>query len=237
MNSDMLKKRLSNFLTVITLIFFGYYLYGHIHILDPIIKAPALPMIGIGLLKILIIIISSLLTIYTLEAFGKRISLKESGYVSLLTSIGNYFGPILGGTGIRAAYLKRKFGFPYTHFIGTLYGYYLIFFFADALMGLLAILFIAKGGQYSQATTIFYATVFLVTGILMFLKLPYLRKFEDIKAGWIKVFFRRLAQVSQGWTQFSSNKKSMRKMMLVAFVLLGVDILTAYLEFSALNIN
>lgn len=232
----MLRQKLGSIIALAFLIFLVAYTVANRELLEPLLNVSVPILIAITTIKIAQIFINGLFTKVTLDAFDKPISHKESAYIALLSSLGNYFGPLLGGMGVRAAYLKKQHGFALTHFVGTLYGYYLVNFFITALIGLIgAAIVYQTAGVYSLVIILLFLGIMVSTGILFFLKVPKISGFE--KRRYIGKVYKRLNQISEGWEILASNKILFGKLLAVGLALFMVGLATAYFEFQALHIN
>jgi uncharacterized protein (TIRG00374 family) len=70
----------------------------------------------------------------------KSISSFESFYISVFSAVGNFFGFLQSGIGIRAFYLKTKYGLSISKFTMTVVIHYTITFFVFGTAGLLALI-------------------------------------------------------------------------------------------------
>ena len=70
--------------------------------------------------------------------FGTQLTPKEWFGLSVVTTMGNYITPISGGMFARAAYLKRRYRFPYAHSATLLASNYLVNFWVIGVVGALA---------------------------------------------------------------------------------------------------
>jgi len=70
--------------------------------------------------------INGLFVLRLLKGFGRLIGGMESFYISIISSLANYFIPMQGGAAIRSVYLKKTLNFPYAHFIASWGGYSLV---------------------------------------------------------------------------------------------------------------
>ncbi|MEX0881685.1 MAG: lysylphosphatidylglycerol synthase transmembrane domain-containing protein [Candidatus Saccharimonadales bacterium] len=171
------------------------------------------PLLEINIYLLGIIVLANFVGIFTnglftkfiLEPFNKFISVSESLYVSVISSIGNFFAPAGTGFGIRALYLKKKHGLPYSEFISTLSGNYVIVLLINSFMGLVALYFLRD--QYSAqylVLTIVFSLMFVVSLALSLIRFPLSEEDRVAKSkSWlVKSFFR----VIYGWSKIVSNK-------------------------------
>lgn len=232
----MLKQKAGSIVALLFLIFLISYTVANREMLTPLLEVSLPAVCFIALIKVTQIFFSGLFTKITLDAFDKPISHRESAYIALLSSLGNYFGPLLGGMGVRATYLKRKYDFSFTHFVGTLYGYYLITFFTTALIGLLGCWLVYDESKiYSPAVVFTFLGIMLATGILFIVKVPKIAGLNEKK--YTGKLYKRFNQVSEGWTILTSSKRLFAKLLLVGFGSLCIGLLTTYIEFKALGLS
>lgn len=235
MKMRKIKRQLGSILAFAFLIFLLLYLASNRELLTPLLEVPIELIIILAMVKLAQIFINGFFTKITLNAFNKPISQKESAYIALLSSLGNYFGPLLGGFGVRAAYLKKKYDFAFTHFVGTTYGYYLVSFFTSAVVGLASLAVIYNRSHiYSAPATFGLLFVAISTGILFFLKVP--KKQELLQKKYVGRFYKRLLQINEGWEILISHKRLFGKMLGLGFIMLVVGFITSWIEFIALDI-
>ncbi|HEX2162507.1 MAG TPA: lysylphosphatidylglycerol synthase domain-containing protein, partial [Thermoanaerobaculia bacterium] len=70
---------------------------------------------------------------------GARLGVREAFELSTWTTVANHLAPLVGGTGMRALYLKRVHRLPYSHFFGLQAATYVLHFALAAAGGLAAI--------------------------------------------------------------------------------------------------
>lgn len=233
----MLKNNIGRILGYVFLAFLVYYLYSNQELLEPLKSISLLSIIGISILKITLLLANGLFTKITLEAFEIKISHRESAYISLLSSLGNYFGPLLGGMGVRAGYLKKKYGLALTHFAGTIYGYYLITFFSIALIGLLSTAAIYyQSSSSSFLVTLSLLTVFATTGLLMLLRVKINSQTNNNKTIIDKIR-KRVSQVNEGWLILSNKKGLLTKLLALSMLVFLIGLFVNYVEFKILKLN
>jgi glycosyltransferase involved in cell wall biosynthesis len=233
---NYVQKNLGSIFAVMFLAFLISYLFLNKSILEPLLKITPIFLLSIGLAYTAQIVVNGLFTKVTLAAFDKKMSLKESSYVSLITSLGNYFGPLMGGLGVRGAYLKKKHSFPIAHFLGTLYGYYLITFFTTGVIGLTSLgLIYLKNGSLSLIATGVFLGIVVATGALFFIKVPRITN-KDNRFFKSKLYIN-LLKVSEGWEKLAGSKSLMKNLIALGVVAYFVGLATFKLEFMALDIS
>ncbi len=140
-----------------------------------------------------------------LRPFGKEIRLKESFYVSLISSVGNFFAPVGAGFGFRAVYLKRRHGVAFSDYISTLSGNYIIVFLVSSIFGLFS-LFNLRSRSDSRFSLILAAFIFLLAFsiFLSLFRIPGPK--PNTKNHYLRYFLENVSRVNQGWRHIVSHK-------------------------------
>jgi uncharacterized membrane protein YbhN (UPF0104 family) len=149
----------------------------------------------------------------------------EVNYLSLLSSIGNFFGPILGGASIRAVYLKKKHDFEYSKFISTLYGFYIVTFLTNALIGLLLVInYGMKVGGSTELWSVAAVFLFIFLANLALVAIP--AKVLHKIVGLFKFLPKRLIKITDlmigGWETIRVNHKLLFKLFLLNIAITSV---------------
>lgn len=194
----------------------------------------ALLLIAAG--KLLTFLSNGLFTKWTAEAFTRKFTLGEGAYISVLSAVGNFFGPLLGGTSIRAVYLKKNYDLSYSKFTSTLMGYYLILFTANSLLALVSLFLLPRTDQ-TVALMLFFGVWLLVLAGFTVNKLPKREKLaflEKTKPG--RFIVKVLYEIEDGWQALVRDRKLMLRLGLVTMLSLSATLLIVFVEFSALSI-
>lgn len=118
------KKTLAIFVLSLFGIFLGYYLYSNPKLLQNVLN------IGFGNILLLTILYGGLLLtnvgmIYaTIRLCNKKLPLKNSLFLTIYSTIINFFGPLQSGPVIRSIYLKRKIGLRIRDYTYAMLFYY-----------------------------------------------------------------------------------------------------------------
>jgi uncharacterized protein (TIRG00374 family) len=224
-------------ITVGVVAIFIFYFLNNKDDFNSVVSVPATYLLALFILKALEYLINGLFILVILGSFDKKMAIIESFYVSVISSLGNYFLPMRGGAVIRSVYLKKKFDFPYSHFISTLYGNYIIIFLLNSFIGLLSLLVIGLKYQFvSIPLTIFFGLLFLgmlfLSAVNIRFDIPLLQKLE-----FINFFRKKLNTVLDGWRIIRTNKKLVFTLFLLTasnFILITISYI---LEFDALKIQ
>lgn len=232
-----MKKYSSKLITLLFVVAFAYYGLTNKDSFSALSNVTIVSMLLIALGRCLMFLSNGLFTKWTAEAFTRKLTVGEGTYVGILSAIGNFFGPLLGGASIRAVYLKKVHNLSYSKFTSTLMGYYLILFTANALCAISALVFIDTSAQRNLLLTVFIGW-FLILVAMMFIKLPKKEKAERISS---KKIFNRLVkivyEIEDGWRTISSNKKLLVRLATLAIFNFAAILFMSFIEFRALNIG
>lgn len=229
------KLRLLITLSVFAL-FIGYFLLN-IDKFKPLLHLNIALLGLIALADLATIISNGLFIKFVLQPFRKFISISESAYVSLISSVGNFFAPVGAGFGIRAVYLKKKHGLPYGEYISTLSGNYIIVFLVNSFFALLA-LFLLRANPSPQydVLVILFSAIFVVSMAMMFIKLP--QSFiHKVSTGRGKSVYKPINQVMNGWNKIVSNKRLLVNLIWLIIVNFLLSMIIAKTEITALHFS
>ena len=99
--------------------------------------------------------------------FSIHLNWKEWFGLASVTAMGNYLTPFSGGLVARAAYLKHRYDFPYSHFLAVLAANYMIAFAAISVTGIITALTRTGIGSHSWPVLLFFiatlSTILLVS--------------------------------------------------------------------------
>ena len=105
--------------------------YGYKHLND--FKQLSLVSPELLVIIVLITLVNLFLNGYAfdilLTPYNVKLNKKEKLLVPLMTNFYNYITPFRGGMAARAVYLKKKYNFKYTDFLGTMMSAYILMFF------------------------------------------------------------------------------------------------------------
>ena len=172
-----------------------------------------------------------------LQSFNKVITILESFYVSVISSLGNYFLPMRGGAAIRSVYLKKKYNFSYAHFVSTLYGNYIIVFLVSSFIGLLSLVLIdIKYSISSLPLYFFFGVLFVVMLVLSLVKFP-LEKIKEPKRKFFGKVVGIVKNILKGWNIIVDDKELLFSLIGLTVVNIFVTNVLFYVQFRALNID
>ncbi len=220
----------------VIVVFFVYFFLNN-EKFKPLLHINAYILVFIALAFVAGIFINGLFIKFILEPFKKYISMAEAFYVSVISSIGNFFATAGTGFGIRAVYLKKKHGLPYSEFISTLSGNYILVFLVNSLIGLLA-LFLLKdelSSQYIVLVTAF-GVMFGASLLLSLVKIP-VPKASATKKSKFSSVTRALYRVAYGWDRITANKKLMLKLLFLTVANFFLTVLVYWAIVHALHLT
>ncbi len=230
-------KKLSLIITTSVLALFLVYFVHNIEQFKPLLHLNIFLLLIISLVGVVVIFVNGLFTKVILQPFHKYISVLESAYVALISAIGNFFAPVGAGFGFRAVYLKKKHGLPYSDFISTLSGNYVIVFLVNSFFALVALYFLRghDSSQYAVLVTLF-GIIFLGSLAVTFIKVP--KRFTEVKkTGKAGKVLTPAAQVLNGWSKIVTNKKMLYQLTVLIIINFFLSLIIAKLEISALHFH
>jgi uncharacterized membrane protein YbhN (UPF0104 family) len=118
------KRNLAIFVIIAFLVFFGFYVYQHPEILTEISKIGIANVIIILLLYAAMVITNVFITNSTIRLCRKELPIKNSVFLTIYSSVINFFGPLQSGPAVRAIYLKSKLGLKIRDYTYIMLFYY-----------------------------------------------------------------------------------------------------------------
>lgn len=195
-----------------------------------------------AILTFVSITVNGLFLKLVIDKLAKNISIAESVYTSLISTLANYVLPFRGGMGVRAVYLKHRFDFKYKDFIATLYGNYIVVFMANSGVALVALmLFFIRDGVFSPSL------ILVMTGILIFsisLASPRIRLdslvlnlLDKTRLPIARKISLKVGRVLQGWKIIVQDRNLLYKIIVLAIINVSTRISLFYLLFQALGLQ
>lgn len=230
-------KNLRLIITSLVLAVFLIYFFLNTEKFKPLLHVNGYLLVFIALANVAGVFINGLFTKFILEPFKKYISITEAFYVSVISSIGNFFAPAGTGFGIRAVYLKKKHGLPYSEFISTLSGNYILVFLVNSFIGLLA-LYLLRDEYSSQyvALAVAFGSIFVVSLLISILKIP-VPKTSLAKKTKLSSMITALFRVTDGWNKIVANKKLMLKLICLIFASFFLSVIMYWAIIATLHLT
>lgn len=224
-------------LTILVLLIFVVYFSLNINKFKLLLDVNVFLLVLIAFVNVTGILISGLFTKLILVPFHKYISMRESFYVSLISSVGNFFAPAGAGLGFRAIYLKKKHGLSYSKYVSILSGNYILVFLADSFVALVALYLLRSHYDSRYAVlAVTFGVIFLVSLFLSLVKMP-TNYSSNIKNRYLHSIVKTFHSIMTGWGYIVSHKKLM--IQLVCLTVLGIALNTVITFFiiSALRLS
>lgn len=232
-----MKKYASTILTIAVVALFVWYGFTHPELFTPLTKIGLGFLILIIFFRIVTVWSNGLFTKWTVEAFTDKLSMREGFMVAVLTAVGNFFGPLLGGMGIRAVYLKKYHRLPYSKFTSTLIGYYQMMFIFNSLLAILGLLFLPRTAQ-SGLLLLFFGAWVIGFASFAVIRLPSRQRLAVVEKQKIgKIIVKILYDIEDGWKLLRRNRGLMVKMASLAIINLIALYFVSSLEFMALGLQ
>jgi len=155
--------------------------------------------------------------------FGLTIGFHEASLLSLVTRFGNVFMPFRGGAAVRAIYLNRLHGLPYTHFVSGLAGQLVVALFVSAVCSMAGLIWAwAATGTILWSIFIPVACLPVIVGVLAVWH-PRLRE----RGPWL---WRVAAKILNGWHDLCRTPRT----VLVVLAMSLVHVLTLAVVYGVL---
>ena len=212
------------------LIFFIKYITEHISDFKQISLINPLWLVPLILIFLLNYYFTGIQTTVLLEPLGVKLRGFEAYMLSIVTGFYNLITPAKGGMLVRATYLKKKHGFPFTHFLASLAGMYVITFFIASLLGLLSLFFIH---QSTRAFNWIILLVFLGIFFPLLFLIMFSPKFAETKNNFINKFIK----VANGWNLIRKDKKVVFTCIFVTLIGLLINTLGTIISYYIFGIS
>lgn len=217
-----------NILSAIILLVFAIYLAMNLESFKPLLNLNYIYLLFIAALTVLGIVVNGLFTKVVMGFFHKPIDARESVFVSLIATAGNFFAPAGSGFGFRAVYLKKKHKLPYSDYISMLSGNYVMVFIVVSLLGMVSLMMIKTNDEIAAVEATLWAVfggLFIFSLLLLFVKIPKKLLKEKKGDGYVSKVFRIIITISQGWNKIISDRVLVWK--LLGLILLNTAISVA----------
>lgn len=161
----------------------------------------------------------------SIEPYNLKLSFNEYFGLTMITLMGNYLIPF-SGLGVRAVYMKKKYAFPYHHFLTTVIVGWITSLLIFTLAGIITLLFnYFMIHQIDKGLMIVFLMIFLIC-VLSFFPLNI-----NIKN---KILFRIMAPLVL-WQEYIRNKRILGELFWLTFwqfLITALIFYFAYLTFG-----
>lgn len=182
----------------IIVVFFIHYIINHLEDFKQLALINPLWLIPVLILFLFNYYFIGVQTAVLIEPLGVNLKKIEAFMLSIITGFYNIITPAHGGMAIRAVYLKQKYKFPYTHFLSSLAGMFVLVFFIGGIIGLVTSYFIyVTLGFYNFLIILAFFGLFVITGCIILFS----PSFKETKYG----FINKILKVANGWNTIKKN--------------------------------
>jgi uncharacterized membrane protein YbhN (UPF0104 family) len=218
------KKNISIILTVIFLFIICIYIFKNWSQFSFIGQISWFFVVAIIFLELICLFLQGIVLKLLVLNFGLKLKIKEWFGLTVATTLGNYIFPFVG-LGFRAAYLKKRHQFDYTHFVSTIGAVYVIQVIISSVGGLISLLFMDKKPDYQLVIIL---SSLLMLGLTFSFFSPKLPKLKNR-------YLSKLILVVESWYKIKKNYKLVFQLFLL---MLGQFLLTTgmfYLAYHSIN--
>lgn len=160
--------------------------------------------------------------------FRINLVFKEWFGLSVLTAMANYLTPFRGGASVKAIYLKRRRGFPYSTFLSTLAANYIILIITASILGCLVSELISFTHEtFAWKIPLFFIAVGAMTILFLF--------FSPVVPASNNRMLRILRNILEGWDRIRKDRALVLKVagiLTLNYFLIGMQLIFAYRAFS-----
>lgn len=230
-------RRATQVATGTVLILFGVYAFENRQTFSELLTISWTTLLLVGVGRLLVSFSNGVFIKWTTDAFSRRMSTGEGLYVEVLSAVGNFFGPLLAGAGIRAVYLKRFHSLSYTKFTSTLMVYYVILYvitFALAVVGLWTV--DLERTPYILVALFSGGLLFLIGSV--FIRLPQRVRTEHPRRSKVnRRLLRYLIDIEDGWRRLLAMPQLLIRLFGLAALSVGAQFLIASASFNAIGVD
>jgi uncharacterized membrane protein YbhN (UPF0104 family) len=121
------KRLLGAIVLVVTFVTLAWYISKHPGVIDSVKHTSPWVLLALFVLYSGMVAVNVGVTYMTVKLCRKDLPLKNTIFLSIYSSVINFFGPLQSGPGVRAVYLKTKIGLRIRDYTYTMLFYYLAF--------------------------------------------------------------------------------------------------------------
>ena len=205
------KKSITNILTLVIILLMGIYLYRNREVFMHLKDLEVQYLIYIFIIQTIAIGVIALTNKQVIRILKRDIPYKEAFLLQYSNSLLNKIVSE-GGALFRGYFLKEVYKLPYTKYISTIAGLYVIGFLSNSLIGLISLIYIyLTYGKINYLVLIFFLGILLFTILLLVINPKLKNKKENRVIRWI-------TSILEGWGEIKKDKKKF-----LLFILLSVS--------------
>ncbi len=224
------RKVITNIFTIVVVVLMIVYLYKNREVFESLEKLDLRYIFLIVLSQITTISLTAYLNHRIIRTLNKEISYKDS---LLLQYANNFLNKIIseGGAVFRGYFLKTIYKLPYTKYISTIAGSYILTFLCYSIIGLFSLGYIFfSRGIVNYVVLLFFVLLFIGTVSLVIIKPKFKNKKNHRVLKWV-------SSILEGWKEIKSSKKNVLIFAGLILLILLVNIPQSILVYSALGEN
>jgi len=211
---------------MILLVLMGWYLYENKEIFSSLKNLDISDILMIAFLQAISVGIVALINKLVIDHIDQKISFSDS---FLLQYANNFLNKIIakGGSVYRGGYLKAQYAFPFSKFLASIGGVYIIGLMTNSVTGaLLLITIYFTENVYNTFVLIIFLMV--IAGILLLVMIE--PKFNG--NNWI---LRKVNQVLDGWNSIKSNRKLLFNIFILSVLGLLSSTTSVFIAYRGLD--
>ena len=224
------RKYISNLFTVLILLLMAVYLYKNLDVFNSLKNLQIQYVLYIILSQVGTVAINALLNQKIIKTLNKDVPFKDAFYLQYAN---NFLNKIMseGGAVFRGYFLKEVYKLPYTKYISTIAGSYILSFLSYSILGLISLgyLFLTKG-KYNIWVLIFFVALLLGTTILILINPRFKNKKNYRVVKWVNSILR-------GWEDIKENKQQLFVFTGLLLAMLVIHIPQAIFVYRGLGVN
>ncbi len=224
------KKVITNIFTFIVLLLMAFYLYKNREVFDALKMLDFRYLVFIVISQVATISLNALLNQKIIKTLNRDIAYKDS---LLLQYANNFLNKIVseGGAVFRGYFLKEVYNLPYTKYISTIAGSYILTFLSYSIIGIVSLGYIYfSRGIINYLVLAFF--VLLLLGTVTFIIInPKFKNKKDLRV------LRWVTSILEGWKEIKRNKKDLFTFTGLILLILLVNVPQSVLIYSALGHN
>lgn len=228
MNKIPIRKILSLAVGLLSIVIIIWYLLSHPELLKIAVQIKFHYFIILFSLSTLYLYINGIFFKILVKQFG--INIKEHFQLSVAGSFLNLIAPLSAGSGLRAVYMKKKYGLTYSSFFCTMLAFYATQFLLLSIGAMIIFPYLyIREHIYNIAVTIIFIVLFIIS-LVGFLS-PH---FSLMGNGRITQIYNKYMEK---WGTISKSKTLVLKLMILCLISSTILALQFYTAFKSINIE
>lgn len=178
-------------------------------------------------LGLVYIIIQGLILKTTLQPFKINLKFAEWFGITIITLLGNYIFPF-SGLGFRAAYLKRKYRFQYTHFLSTSAAIYMVEFLVFTFGGLIGLFSWYWQSQFIDLKLLTFFGLIMIFCLVFMIFSPKLPFFKN-------KYYVKFMGLMESFYQVKGNRWLLKRLFTIVIIEFIISVAIFYFAYRAFD--